>query len=276
MLNLFACDLKRYALSKAYIISAILMLLFAAYNGHYTLEFKGFPEGIGWVYIFCLPIALPAAMCFSREFSGRHLKNKVIAGRSRLEIWAASVLALLVCTLILTALYLLVFIIWAFPATKVIGSESMLKTSASLFTASLGILGIALLVTVFVKRPAAAAAICAAVFLVLTIVTYDTVYRLDAPEELVEYEEIDGEFVEVSRHINPQRAFGVQRAVIEVISKMPIGQLDGIGIELWERYPLRENYTMHPIHPIDILWAAVIFSVEVIIGYAVFKHTDLY
>lgn len=213
------------------IVSAVLGIC-AAYT-KYTEEIEGFPTDLSYVlysyaYIAAIALAVISPMFSGTEYSDGTIRNKIIAGHKRINIYFSNMIFSAVSTLFFVLCYvipytILYLILVGHCETPL--SQLFLYFGLSLLSL-LALCAIFNAVVMLVAKKAAAAVSClllAAAAFMAALMIYA---RLSAPEYYSDYTmSVDGEIVSVEER-NSRYLTGTKRIVYEIAYDiLPTGQL---------------------------------------------------
>lgn len=228
MSNLFTANLRRLFKSKGVIISLVAMLfitlLCSMIMGSVDSEFEN-------VYYSTLPyfvfyIAFMTSMYFGTDYSDMTIRNKIIAGHTRDDIYFANQLTGIVSSAIMFALWAVTSFICAFSyssdvdystfGTKLLISFLSVLTLSVIFTA----------ITQLITSKASSVA-WALIFSILLIVTaFYFINALQEPQTTYSYITVSADGIDFGDEIpNPAYVSGKMRNVYEIAYKIiPCGQ----------------------------------------------------
>lgn len=220
-----------------------------------------------YAMVIGLVCAVFISLFFGTEYSDGAIRNKMIVGQSRLEVYLANLLTGYLVALLSTAAFLLAVFGLGVPTLgspaipvpafllNLLGTLVMEAAFCALFT----------FVTMNCAKKAASAVACILLFFAMMVASTYVYGRLDAPEFITGYElSVGGEIVESIPEPNPRYLRGGSRAAYEFASDLlPTGQAS--------------QYTMMEVsHPVRAaVCAAALTAVFTAAGAALFRRKDL-
>ncbi len=277
--KLLSASFRRLFRSKTYWLCAIFMTGFATFavcsRYNQTIKYEDYPYPtadalwfIGGMYISVL-VAAFASLWIGTDFSDGTVRNKLMVGHTRRELYLSNWIVCSVGALIIHVAYIMVvaglgsLLLEPFETSfKVLWIMSLVSLLSLVAQTSIFVLIVMLIHT---KSTGAVVSLVVAMAL---IIASSTIYAmLDAPEYVDPFGgmTIDGELVQMEPQANPRYLDGIRREIYQhTLNTMPTGQMIQYG-EL--AYP--EDLAYFPLYSL-----AVIF-VSTGAGLVLFKKKDL-
>lgn len=223
------------------------------------------------LFFYAMVIGLISAvfisLFFGTEYSDGAIRNKMIVGQSRLEVYLANLLTGYAVALLSTAAFLLAVFGLGVPTigSPAIPVPAFLLNLLGTLVMEAAFCAIFTFVTMNCAKKAASAVACILLFFALMMCSTYVMGRLDAPEFIQGYElSVNGQVVQSEPEPNPRYLRGAARAAYEFIyDLLPTGQAS--------------QYTMLEVsHPVRAAaCAAALTAVFSAAGIALFRKKDL-
>lgn len=192
----------------------------------------------GLVFIGGLYLIFAAAVCIGifvgTEYSDGTIRNKLMVGHTRRDIWFSKLLVCAVASVVIHMLYILTAL--AFGGIMLGGTtmklSQILLCSLASVTAMLALTAFLLLFSMLIQSKAVGSVVCLITVILMLFVTLTIYQKLSAPEyyDAYQYTPDSGETVSVEKEKNPHYLTGTKRKVYEFLdTTLPVSQLFTIG-----------------------------------------------
>ncbi len=254
MTNLIRADFKRMFKSKALYIGMIFMAGFAAYTVYNSIpifqyfenlknDFPNFGDDYSWhidnVFFGYAPIiviipSIFTALFVGTDYSGGTIRNKVVAGYKRYQIYLSNLIVCLTANIFWNASYLTVGLAYGLPSlggSFNCGIQTALMYMLVILFVGFSAAAIIVLISMLITNRTYSA--IASVLMIIAMITVgsEARYALNEPEFLVTSVFVDDNGVEhVKNEPNPNYPGGIKRVFYNVLANWtPGGQAALIG-----------------------------------------------
>ena len=240
MNKLLISNLLRLKKNKLYMWLTGIVALFSLMLVLRLFSGKVKPPIDGVLFFFVLPIGVAAALFggifFGTEYGDGTMRNKIIIGHGRNEIYLANFITLTFCTFGFFAAYMIPVLIIGFPCfgLPTMGGAEYVKILLTSLTSLISFCAVYTAVSMVYANKAGATVINLLFVFLFSLIEFAVIAALIAPETIQTYG-IGG----VMEYIpNPSYVSGVKRGVYQFIADLlPMGQaiqiLTGGSVVLW-------------------------------------------
>lgn len=236
MNKLISAHIARLKKDKCFRICILLMAFMAPYrviDSYLSLKKYNVSEPLEspfYTYVFLSALLLPVfcSLFLGTEFSDGTIRNKLIVGHTRTDIYLSSLLLCVMAGFCICIAYMILALCIGIPMLGffVIDIRIILSLIGCSFALSMAFAAIHTFVAMLNQNRAVTAVICIlGVFLLITIGSYINT-RLSEPETCAYvYASENGEFIRTPEEPNPFYVSGVRRDVYEFLNEfLPGGQ----------------------------------------------------
>lgn len=197
----------------------------------------------GLVFIGGLYLIFAVAVCIGifvgTEYSDGTIRNKLMVGHTRRDIWLSKFLVCAVASVVIHLLYILTAL--AFGGIMLGGTtmklSQILLCSLASVTAMLALTACLLLFSMLIQSKAVGSVACLITVILMLFATLTIYQKLLEPEyyDAYQYTTDSGETISVEKEKNPRYLTGTKRKVYEFLdTTLPVSQLFTIGRNEWD------------------------------------------
>lgn len=197
----------------------------------------------GLVFIGGLYLIFAVAVCIGifvgTEYSDGTIRNKLMVGHTRRDIWLSKFLVCAVASAVIHLLYILTAL--AFGGIMLGGTtmklSQILLCSLASVTAMLALTACLLLFSMLIQSKAVGSVACLITVILMLFATLTIYQKLLEPEyyDAYQYTMDSGETISVEKEKNPRYLTGTKRKVYEFLdTTLPVSQLFTIGRNEWD------------------------------------------
>lgn len=233
-----------------------LIMVFTAISNHADII-------DGPMCMFVIPVEIAMAIFisifFGTEYGDGTIRNKLVVGHDRRQIYCANLITVVVCGLVLSAAYMLPIVILGFPAVALPTVKSVQIVAVGVLTL-FAFCSLFTMVSMMYSNKAGATVINLVLAFLLLLIAFLLISYLQAPEFHIVHG-IDGSMEKVR---NPMYVSGIRRTILQILCDLlPGGQA--------------VQFTTGTFSP---LWALPLYSVGVCaactaVGIIVFYRKDI-
>ena len=229
MSNLFMAGLRRYFYNPVWWVSVAASIVFGILLGDYFYRENTTDPSIYFIpqMIFAVLISLTVA----RERSGRAVRNRIVAGYSKGQIFFADLILAVGACVLLFLLYVCTFALFCIPTLSKLPSAMGPDVLVGFLMIAVSTAAICYAVAMLSPRSTLGAVLCILLVIGLATVAENIHYRLLQKEYVLDIQVVEnpetGRFETVvgGRIPNPQYVDGTKRTVYELLEKLnPAGQ----------------------------------------------------
>ena len=227
--NLFMAGLRRYLYNPVWWVSVVASVVFGVFLGDYFYRENTTDPSIYFIpqMIFAVLISLTVA----RERSGSAVRNRIVAGYSKGQIFFADLILAVGACVLLFLLYVSAFALFCIPTLSKLPSAMGPDVLVGFLMIAVSTVAICYAVAMLSPRSTLGAVLCILLVIGLSVVAENIHYRLLQKEYVLDIQVVENpetgrpETVVGGRIPNPQYVDGAKRTVYELLEKLnPAGQ----------------------------------------------------
>lgn len=228
MSRLLSANFVRVKKSKLFWCLTVISFLAALFEIVNRLSYPERPtiDGIMFVYPVLIGIMIPifASIFFGTEYSDGTIRNKLMIGHLRTNIYIANLITAVSAALVMAAAYLIPVLVAGFPifGLPTAGGAQCVKTLFLSFATIIAICSLHVMVSMIYGNKAGATVINLLLAFIFLVAALAVLGELTAPEFVPNYD-MAGNLIEYVP--NPTYPTGIERAIYQFIADiLPIGQ----------------------------------------------------
>lgn len=240
MLKLLRANLVRLVMGKIFIVCAVVMALYGLFiciAMHYSMHLNNtqipfdniFMNGYGFEGTIAIPGILMAVLCsvfIGTEFSDGTIRNKLIVGRTRTEIYLSNFVTCAVAGIFLNIIYIIIVCIVGIPLFGLIqvSASIMLRLILDGTLMLISYAAVFNLLSMLIQNKTTTSIISIIGVMVIMIISIDMIFRIREPEFVDAFKIVSGE--EIWTKVRNTRYLSESaRAVCQfIIDLLPTGQ----------------------------------------------------